>query len=409
MRVLLVLDDDTAPDRARGGDREGAASWPSPVARASAHPVRTLPRPLARPTGPTDPAAPGGVAALLAALGRRGIDLCWAPWSGLEHDEVDLAGIDVLHLWPHPLRAGSTTGDRRRAERRLLAGDTGPDVLGVRVADRRSTVQVLGSVPPGLPVVVTLSRPIDPAGGPAVRGPGTTRTRAAGRGPVPADGDSVPGRSGVDARPGTRPVHVIVEDAVVVGDLAAVLPRTYAVEVALIGHTATGTTVTAAPRDPVPTVLVVTAPGSSTDALAALRAAESVARAGRRLTLVVVGVGPDVRGVAAAAALAEAAGVEVRLLGRATAAEVAGWRATVAATLASPRAAAMLPGGTDLTLEPPRWSAAAYVANLAERLRSALGPVAVDPVASIPAAASPDDVAERVAGVYEEAIRSHRR
>lgn len=341
MRVLFVSDTEMA-----ARDPHGQSA--TPAAGGDGGPLAGDPRRLL--TGPSHfgRIAPDAHADtdLVEALEAVGIEIRRADWSDLARGAVDLDRIDLVHLRPGVLRRGPRSGNRRASDP-AATGREGSGRFGAfrrhpsvapadRPQDRRTAAGLLARIPPGVPIVLTL--PARPAGPlpvrdrPPVSGPEPEPVPVAVSGPAPA----VPVHAALPlevaaGRPGSRPVHVIAADLGAAEGLQAVLPDTHAASVAVIGR-GFGEPPRARAFDlDQPVVLAITTPGSSREAVAVLRAAEMLGRAGRRFCLVLAGVGPTVRGVPRRVALAEAAGVDVRLLGRASRDELARWRATAAA------------------------------------------------------------------------------
>jgi hypothetical protein len=374
---------------------------------------------------------------LVDALQSSGIEIARADWTDLARGAVDLDGVDLVHLRPAVLRRGPRSGDRRGHGRRLPFGRRPSVQEAVTAADRRTAAGLLSHVPLDLPIVLTLpARPAGPVALPAGHA-GAGDPQPAGAQP---SGSQPPEHRLPEPRmpeprmpeprmleprvleprmlepgpgaPGSRPVHVIAADSGAASGLDAVLPAAHAASVAVIGR-GFGEPRQARPFDvDSAVVLASTSPGSAREAAAVLRAVEMLGHAGLRFSLVLAGVGPMVRGVQRRVALAEAAGIDVRLLGRASADELARWRATASACVVTSRepgaqreVADVLLSGIPVvaTLDPvhadvaaqtnvlPRWFAEGDAAGLASALLECL-PTAPE---SLPGegAAAPDPTA----------------
>lgn len=326
MRVLFVSDSEKAGAEPPGSPVRTAGDAGGPLA-GDARRLLTGPAHFGR-------IAPDAHADtdLVEALEAVGVEIRRADWADLARGAVDLDRIDLVHLRPGVLRRGPASGDRRApgpvASGRESPGREGSGRFGAfrrhpsvapadRPPDRRTAAGLLARVPPGMPIVLTLpDRPAGPlaAGAPAVHPPVHPAL------PV----EVVAGPSG------SRAVHVIAADLAAAAGLQAVLPDTHAASVAVIGRGFGEPSRARAFDVDRPVVLAITTPGSSREAVEVLRAAEVLGHAGRRFCLVLAGVGPTVRGLPRRVALAEAAGVDVRLLGRASRDELARWRATAA-------------------------------------------------------------------------------
>lgn len=332
MRVLFVSDSEmaAADPPVRAGTTPGAD--PGDGGPLPGDPRRLLTGPPHFGRGAPDAHADTD---LVEALEAVGIQIHRADWAELARGAVDLELIDLVHLRPGVLRRGPRSGDRRApgpaATGRGGAGRFGalrrhPSVAPAdRPQDRRTAAGLLARVPPGVPIVLTL--PARPPGPLAAGSP------SAAAGQVPGARPPVPVHAALPlevaaGRAGSRAVHVIAADLGAAEGLQAVLPGTHAASVAVIGRGFGDPSRARAFDVNRPVVLAITAPGSSREAVGVLRAAEALGRAGRRFYLVLAGVGPTVRGVSRRVALAEAAGVDVRLLGRASRDELARWRAT---------------------------------------------------------------------------------
>lgn len=86
-----------------------------------------------------------------------------------------------------------------------------------------------------------------------------------------------------------------------------------------------------------PVVLALVAAREAAEAVEVLRAAESLGRAGLRPLVVVAGVAADQTAAQRAATFAEACGVRVKLLGRASVRELSRWRATATVSVTTDR------------------------------------------------------------------------
>lgn len=259
--------------------------------------------------------------------------------------EVDLLAWTGLASTPTPapgrVRAPVPAGSPVTAASAVAAGATEPgtgdpaavldaaDVVHVLPgpgSHPRDLDELLRHVPGGLPVAVSVpDRPAMP--------------RFAGRGREPSRrwSDHLPRPVEATADGPHRAVHVITTEPVENGYVQAGIGGAGVASATRLGPGYDPPVLAPAYDVSGPVVLAVLAAREAAEAVEVLRAAESLGRAGLRPLVVVAGVASDQTAAQRAATFAEACGVRVKLLGRASAREMSRWRATATVSVTTDR------------------------------------------------------------------------
>ena len=226
-----------------------------------------------------------------------------------------------------------------------------------------SLMDLLGSVPERLPVVVSLpDRPPMPRFGGRTRLPSRRWSDRLPRSTVAAD------------PPVRRVVHVLTTEPVQTGYVEVGVGSASVASATRIGPGYDPPPLAPAYDVSGPVVLAVTGPRETAEAVEVLRAAESLGRSGERVTVVLAGVGEDQPAPARAATFAEASGVRVKMLGRPGARELARWRATAAIAVTTDRDPGRPGDLAGLLMAGLPVAAVRNRANKAVAARSTLGP-----------------------------------
>lgn len=266
------------------------------------------------------------VAALarLAAGSAGGLEVDLLGWTSL--DPAHAAGpADAVASGGSAVVAGETTSGSGDPVELLDAADV-VHVLPGPGSHPRDLDELLRHVPAELPVAVSIpDRPAMP--------------RFVGRGREPSRrwSDRLPRQveSGTDEP--HRAVHVITTEPVENGYVQAGVGAAGVASATRLGPGYDPPVLAPAYDVSGPVVLAVLAAREAAEAVEVLRAAESLGRAGLRPLVVLAGVAADQGAAQRAATFAEACGVRVKLLGRASARELSRWRATATVTVTTDR------------------------------------------------------------------------